>query len=102
MDASTWFTKALGRIANKEVPAFFKLVDEGYFVWLGKNSETTWSKNNDRYPFADTPSNAAWAEQNKAKYDIGWVEYGDSDLPAMIDKVRSVTLANKVNYFGYS
>ena len=79
----------------------FNLVDEGYDVFLGNNRNTQYSQENKNFPDADNPDSPNYAVQNKAKYDNGWYEMGQYDLPALLDGVQKVS-PGKVNYIGYS
>ena len=90
MDASSWFNVAKYQLNNGStaIPAFLSLADEGYDVWMGNNRGTKYSNVNPRFPYADDPSDARYQEQNFAKYDFSWQEFGKSDVPAMLKKIK--------------
>ena len=60
----------------------FQTLDYGYDVWLGNNRGQRYSSN--------------WEN-----IDFEWVDMGENDLPAMIDKVLEVTRFNKLHFIGY-
>lgn len=86
----------------KDLPVFMRLADEGYDVWLGSNRATKYSNVHSKYPDADDPSSPNYKEQNFAKYDSGFYEFGQYDVPAMLDTITEVSGNEKVTYVGYS
>ena len=102
MDGSSWFNEYYYPEGDADTHALFKLVDEGYDVFVGCNRGTPYSNVNTKFPDADNASSANYAAQNKAKYDFGWYEMGQFDVPAMLTKVTEVSGVEKVTYIGYS
>ena len=102
MDGTDWFNPGIYQDGNADTHALFALADEGYDVFIGNNRATDYSNVNTNYPDADNPNSADYAAQNKAKYDSGWYEMGQYDVPAMLNKVTEVAGVEKATYIGYS
>ncbi|KAL5276637.1 LIPA.2 family protein [Megaselia abdita] len=69
----------------------FLLSDLGYDVWMGNARGNTYSRKHTKY----TPLLQFF-------WNFSWHEIGQYDIPAMIDHVRSVTGADKIDYVGHS
>ena len=102
MDGTDWFHSEIYIDGNADTHALFALADEGYDVFIGNNRATPYSNVNTKFPDADNLSSANYATQNKAKYDSGWYEMGQYDVPAMLTKVTEVAGVEKATYIGYS
>lgn len=66
-----------------------KLLNAGYDVWIGNNSEVDESYH----------ATLTWEEDWK---NLNWGAFGVKDLPTEIDVILDVTGAEKVTYLGYS
>ena len=105
MDATLWVTNSpFSQGDATGVPAFFKLADEGYDVWLGNNRATRYSNENSRYPKADEKQGEEYSypAQYREKYNTSWQEMGKYDVPAMLDKIIEESGNESVSYVGYS
>lgn len=97
-DAAEWISYAPEGVAMP-----LQLAGLGYDVWMGNSRATQYSNVNSAFPDADNTSRgASYTTQNKAKYDFTFDQMGQSDLPAMINKILAVTNKPKITYIGYS
>lgn len=102
MDGSSWFEPSVFPAGDASKHALFALADDGYDVFVGSNRGTPYSNVNSKFPDADNANSVNYATENKAKYDFGWYEMGQYDVPAMLNKVTEVSGVEKVTYIGYS
>lgn len=68
----------------------YKLIDDGYDVWMGNNRGNIYSR---RHRDIET---------RDEYFNFSFYELGKYDLPAMIDYVRTETSADKVSFIGHS
>ena len=86
------FGEAESFVKNTVVtPPAFLMVDEGYDVWLGNNRGNRHS-----------PGHRRLSQQDEAYWDFSVAEFGQYDLPAFINLVKSTTPTDKVILGGYS
>ena len=101
MDAASWIKNS--KYAQKkywdDVPAFFKLADDGYDVWMGNNRGTRYSDENPRWPNANKHNfkEYLYPEENFAKYDFSFYEMGKYDVPSMLDKIIEQNTLDDLN-----
>lgn len=83
-------------------PMPMQLVDQGLDIWMANSRGTKYSNTNADYPKADDDHfSYEMIKQNALKYNYSWVEQGEIDTPAFIDKILEVTGQSKVSYVGY-
>eukprot|EP00588_Corethron_pennatum_P003963 CAMPEP_0194291486 /NCGR_PEP_ID=MMETSP0169-20130528/43478_1 /TAXON_ID=218684 /ORGANISM="Corethron pennatum, Strain L29A3" /LENGTH=460 /DNA_ID=CAMNT_0039039381 /DNA_START=91 /DNA_END=1473 /DNA_ORIENTATION=- len=78
---------------EKKAPAF-RLLREGYDVWLGNQRGTKHSL---------TPGHETLdPKRDRAYWQFSFTEMGDFDAPAQVDYVRAATGQSKIAYVGHS
>lgn len=70
----------------------YRLVDDGFDVWLSNNRGTSYSNEHTKLD----------PDFDLSYWDFSWHEMGAIDLPVIVDKIIETTKQKKVMYVGYS
>lgn len=74
-----------------DVAPAFRLVDEGFDVWLGNQRGTKYSLD---HTHLDNKGRQYW--------EFSYTEMGEYDAPAQIDYIRELLKIDKLSYVGHS
>jgi len=83
---------ALSWVVNSEQKSIaFILANQGFDVWLGNNRGNKFSREHIKY-----------TQDQRKFWDYSFQDMAEKDIPAMINKVRQESGAQKITYIGHS